>query len=236
MAFNNPVVVGLQDDLLRANLTDRYHWTVADNSSDRAARRSLRELCRARGIPYVGLPRSPFTGRDPSRSHAEALNFVARHLAGAVGAEVVGFLDHDVFPMRPTSVVERMGPAVAYGRPQERAGTPYLWPGLLFLRVNAVDLRRCDFHPWQGGDTGAGLYPLVYRGLRPEQMTLTTSESHPLRGDGTERYEIFDDWVHTMNASYWKPVAPKEDIVVDLLARIAIAEGRPGGGSSRPSP
>lgn len=232
VAFNNPVVISLQDDYLRANFTDHHHWIVADNSSKRRARRSLRNVCRDRGIPYVRLPRNPYTGRDPSRSHAEALNYITRHYAAELTASVVGFLDHDVFPMRPTSVVERMGDAVAYGRAQERAGVPYLWPGLLFIRPDGIDLRGLDFHPWQGGDTGAGLYPTLLRQLRPNQVALTGTESHRFRDD-TERYEIFDDWVHTMNASYWKEASPKEAEIVELLKRIAV-RGSDQGADPRP--
>lgn len=232
VAFNNPLVIALQDDHLQANLTDRYRWTVADNSPRRDARCALRNVCRERGIPYVRLPRNPYTGRDPSRSHAEALNYVTRRYAAELPAPVVGFLDHDVFPMRPTSVVERMGAAVVYGRAQERAGVSYLWPGLLFVRPDGIDLRALDFHPWQGGDTGAGLYPTLLRRLRPDQVTLTGTESHRFRKD-TERYEIFDDWVHTMNASYWKEAAPKEAEVVELLKRIAV-RGSDQGTDPRP--
>ncbi len=220
IAFNNPTVIELQDRLLRRNVCDPYHWTVVDNSSDRRARRAIARFCNERGIAYLRVPSNPYTGRDPSRSHAEALNYVVRRCTRRLAAPVIGFLDHDVFPVRDVNITERIGSAVAYGRRRERGGTWYLWPGLLFLRWAEVDVRSLDFHPRDGGDTGAGLFRAVYRELAPAQVVYTSDQARTLGAGEGNRYEMFDEWMHAVNASRWRPTARTDEQIVDLVDRV----------------
>jgi len=235
IAFNNELVIRLQCDTFHRHISDRYHWTVADNSPSRSCRRALRSFCRDNGVAYLPLPRNPYTGRDPSRSHAEALNYVVRHYAGATGAPVLGLLDHDVFPTAPSSPVSRLGAAAAYGRERVEQGTRYLWPGLLFLSRSAVDVAGLDFRPGppgSGADTGAGLAKSLFNSEAEHVIVLMSDRAFRLRSTDDEHYEMFDDWLHMVNASYWKTVSPKEADIVRLLQERAglprTLLGRPG--------
>jgi hypothetical protein len=127
-------------------------------------------------------------------------------------------LDHDVFPIRSTSIVDTMADADAYGWAQERSDVRYLWPGLLFLKREAVDPSVLDFSPWAGGDTGARLQEQVYEQLDGGQIRHMENEQRLFRPDSDEKCEVLDDWLHTVNASYWKDASPKEARILELIS------------------
>jgi len=221
VAFNNPTIVDAQVRMIECSLAEEYTLTIADNSSARPARSAIRALCASRGIDYFPLPRNPYTGRDASRSHAEALNYVARHLPGLAEAAVVGFLDHDVFPTEGVAITNRIGPAGFYGRRKEGRDCWYLWPGLIFVRTGQVPLRSLDFRPVKDrGDTGAGIYFDIYQDLDPDSVTFCESTDRAEDIDGHRiDFEMHDEWIHTANGSYWKAQQNKDRKVVALLER-----------------
>jgi hypothetical protein len=224
IAFNNPRMIELQATWIPRNVADSHVWTVADNSSRRRCRRAIRAICRTHGVCYLPLPANPYTRRDPSRSHAEALNFVARRWANRPGSPVVGFLDHDVFPVRRSHICEGVGSAIAYGREQQRGEVWYLWPGLLFLRADRIDLSSLDFHPWAGGDTGAGLAQAIYAHHERDRIRVMREETDLIDAEGDDRYQQLDDWVHTENGSYWREAPSKDERVMGLLERLSRSE------------
>src|SRR3954447_12458038 len=73
IAFNNPTVIREQIRLLRKNLGDPFHYTVADGSPDGASSAEIRQLCGDLGVAYLRLPRTRGPAPDPSASHGRAL-------------------------------------------------------------------------------------------------------------------------------------------------------------------
>jgi hypothetical protein len=223
IAFNNPTVIGEQIRLLRKNLGDPFRHTVADESPDAADSAEIRRLCGDLGVAYLRLPRGRGPAPDPSASHGRALNWALAHYLRPRRADYFGFLDHDVFPIRPTSVIPRLSHTPAWGLPQERAGRWYLWPGLCFFDARKLPYELFDFRPGEGADTGGrnwdGLFSRMDRAkLEAPQQTIKRLRE----GNGavqSDHYEEIGDWLHTFNASHWLPVADRDDLVVELLRK-----------------
>lgn len=220
VAFNNALVIDTQARLLRKWLTYPFRLVVVDNSPDRASRRAIRAVCLANSVEYLGLPRNPYTGRDPSFSHAEALNYTVRHLGGIDSGVAVGFLDHDVFPTAEVSLLEILGSTKAYGRQQTMEDGWYLWPGLMFLRTDSVDIRSLDFSPLRGrGDTGARLSE-VLRHWSANDVRFTQSSVGEIEIDGrSEAYELHDAWAHSLSASGWRGAGTERNALVHALRK-----------------
>jgi hypothetical protein len=223
VAFDNPVVISEQIRLLRKNLRDPFDYTVADNSPDAARGAEIREICSEQDVPYLRLPRPRGSGPDPSTSHGWALNWMLAKYIRPRGADYFGFIDHDVFPIRPTEVIARLRPAPAWGLIQERAERWYLWPGLSFFDARRTSHAKLDFRPGPGVDTGGRNWESLYSGLDRDQVEDAPRTLKRLReGDGgpqSDHYEEIGDWLHTYNASHWLPVPDRDHLVADLIRR-----------------
>lgn len=169
---------------------------------------------------------------NDSRMHHEGLNDAVRILT-ALEYDYFGFLDHDVFPVRPTTLIDKIEETGFYGIGQRHPATGhlYLWPGFCFFSREWLAGRPLDFTGYRDGDkrndgdTGSGLWPLfvdedwskLYRmehGYKP----IRKPDSHGLQSWG---YETFGDWLHFSNASHWMSVPrPKERdcLLFQLLA------------------
>lgn len=205
VAFNNASAILAQAMLLAQNLDDPYQHVVVDNSPSREARRVIRDACRRHSSHYLRAPRSPYTGRDPSLSHAEALNYCVARMPRLDRSSVVGFLDHDIFPVTKHSVGAILAESKAYGRRQEMSGGWYLWPGLCFFKRGTVDLATLDFSPLRGvGDTGARLYDQYLRSWAVDDVVFTVEAELRLANGELPPIELHDAWAHTTSASGWR--------------------------------
>ena len=83
---------------------------------------------------------------NESRMHHEGLNAAAVHLLESK-APYIGFLDHDVFPIRPTTLIDKIEEAGFYGVGQRHSATGhlYLWPGFCFFSRKWLDGRPLNF-------------------------------------------------------------------------------------------
>lgn len=222
IAFGNPKFTAAQLQMLRDCLLDEHTVTVADNSPVEADAAAIRETCRSMGVEYLRLHRNPYTGNDPSRSHAEAVRAALRHLHRRnrfAATRVLGLLDHDIFPTTGTTVMDRMHDHVAYGT--RRTGTDcwYLWPGLLFLDLATFPVETLDLSPVLGrGDTGCAMYFRHLHAVADEQCAFTNAYWEPaVLTDGEVTLEWHDSWIHALNGSYWKAAVNKDDAIVEAL-------------------
>lgn len=220
VAFNNDRVIRHQHRLLTKNLQDRFHYTVADNSSDMQARKRIREFCRAEGLSYLALP--AFQASDGSASHGQALNWLWHNYVKPRQPRYFGFLDHDVFPITPTSILIFLEQSPIYGHLQERGDAWYLWPGFCFYRYGFCRGKRLDFRPAPPLDTGGGNWKPLYSHLEKSSLPpvahgyVTLREGPDVQLD---QMETFGDWLHTINASGWKPSGGKNSLVEAYLSR-----------------
>jgi hypothetical protein len=225
IACNNVHVVSEQIRLLRANLRDTFCHTVIDNSSDRLAGREIESLCTCECIPYVRMPRIYSSAYDPSFSHASALNWAWTNYLTPRSASHFGFLDHDVFPARPTSLLECLRNQPVWGHLQIRESRWYPWPGLCVFDAEWLAGRRLDFKPGPGFDVGGRLYDVLSPALSQGNLEWPTSSHERLREGGDipqdNFYQMIGDWLHTINASGWLAVdGGRNEAVVDLIRQL----------------
>lgn len=220
IAFNRPRMIAEQIRLLGDYLIDEHELLVYDASSDAGAAEEIRLLCEGR-TPYW---------RAGTHRHHEALNEAARAL-GSRG-EHIGFLDHDVFPTKPTRLEPLIEEAGFYGVGQRHPATGrlYLWPGFCFFSREWLGDRELDFSglrdgdPRNDGDTGSSLWSLfadedwekLYRAPHAHEA-IRRPDNFGLQSWGVER---IGDWLHLSNASDWMAVpnpGERERIVLAML-------------------
>jgi glycosyltransferase involved in cell wall biosynthesis len=221
VAFNNELVIEEQIRLLRKHLLDRFNYTVADNSPDPEKRRIIRQLCQEQGVAYFVMPPNPFTGKDPSHSHGLALNWIYRNYLEPRKADSFGFIDHDIFPVRPTRIASFLEQSPVFGLMQTRGEKWYLWPGFCFFRRDFLAGKNIDFRPGKDCDSGGRNWESLYSCLDRRQVSCLKHEYANLRKGNdpqSDLYEKIGDWVHTFNASNWKAVPSKNLLVKELLA------------------
>jgi hypothetical protein len=170
---------------------------------------------------------------NSQRMHHEGLNVAAEQLL-AGDAPYIGFLDHDVFPIRYTSLILKIKAAGFYGIGQRHPATGhlYLWPGFCFFSREWLAGRPLDFSGIRDGDkrndgdTGSANWPL----FQDEDWSRMYSISHGyevirrpdeygLQSWGYER--LGSDWIHFSNGSGWMAVPNPEErerLLFDLLA------------------
>lgn len=225
IAYNRPHMVTEQIRLLSKNLIDSYQLVIFDTSSDSVAARRIKRICANNSIEYARLK---------THAHHEGLNIAAKKLL-AGDAPYIGFLDHDIFPTKPTSIVAKVSPAGFYGIGQRHAATGhlYLWPGFLFFSRAWLSDRPFDLggirdgDARNDGDTGSAAWPLFADEdwqllYRPEHTyeVIREPDEFGLQSWGVEH---IDEWLHLSNASDWMAVPnPKEreKILSDMLVAL----------------
>lgn len=225
IAFNHPRLISEQIRLLWKHLEDDFRLTVFDNSSRPNAADEIEKVCAAGGVEYKHVT-------VPGHMHHLALNVAQEFLLKFDDEPYVGFLDHDIFPVRPTTLIDKIEEAGFYGVGQRHpaSGHLYLWPGFCFFSRKWLDGRPLDFSGYRDGDkrndgdTGSNLWPLFAEEdweklFRPEHAhrPIREPDAYGLQSWG---YEVIGDWIHFSNASHWMRVPNPEErdrLLFDLL-------------------
>lgn len=222
ISFNKPRLISEQIRLLWKNLEDPFRLTVFDNSSQPNAADEIERVCAAGGAEYRRLS---------TRMHHDGLNQAARELLSE-DDPYFGFLDHDIFPIRTTTLIDKIEEAGFYGVGQRHPATGhlYLWPGFCFFSRKWLDGRSLDFSGYRDGDrrndgdTGSMLWPLFQdedweKLFRPshQHRFIREPDGYGLQSFG---YEEIGDWVHFTNGSEWMRVpdpGQREQLLFGLL-------------------
>jgi len=159
VAFNNEKVIELQIARLAKYFNDSYELIITDNSNDEQKSLLIQQICSKNNVGYLLLPKqSEF---KISASHAIALNWVYRNLVKKRRPKYFGFLDHDVFPIKPVTIKKYLKKQKFYGLKHYGVNNAnintwnentsdywYLWPGFSFYRFQAMkNIKRIDFMP-----------------------------------------------------------------------------------------
>lgn len=222
VAFNNDKVIRQQIRLLNKYILDSYYYTVADNSSDPTKQDEIAQICNQFEVSYIRLPRNPYNEISPSLSHGIALNWLYKNYVSPRKATFFGFIDHDIFPVRPTTIINYLKSSNVYGLVQEREQMWYLWPGFCFFSYAFVKGCKVDFMPIKGCDTGGGNWHPIYSSMNREMIPQVKHEYRSLRNGGDPQGDLVEyigDWLHTFNASKWKKVNEGKDLLVDKLLK-----------------
>lgn len=214
LAYNSAELVAFQYKYLKTNLKDDFLYVVADHSYNMDASGKMEKFCRENRIPYYRLPEQSFFlyRINASIMHALALNWAYRNIVLTSEPAVFGFLDNDIFPVRPASVLEKISGKMIYGYIRDEKNGWYLWPGLAVF--NASRLRekkkekKLNFLPWKEIDTGGRNYKNIYKYLdrsadtRPAGIAVVYIDVKS--GDGSvvsSGFAQFDEWLHISGAS-----------------------------------
>lgn len=213
VAFNMPEAI----DFLAAAMARYVPATllvVCDNSSDPARRAGIAAVCAAHGLPYLALPPSPYKGgRNGSRSHAVALNWIHANLIRPAAPDVFALIDHDLIPLGPADLRTLVAERPCYGmlrQAEDRPAGPgapwYLWPGYCVFRFDAVKALPLDFGTDTplGLDTGGQNWTVLYRRLSPDLAGAQRRRVHlddPETGE-SEHFLLADDWLHVGGAGH----------------------------------
>lgn len=233
IAFNNKDMLDMQYERLKACLTEPFDYLVADNSSSPQASRDIQAFCLEKGISYVRIPWNPLTNVRASGSHGIALNWCYRNITRVYKPKVFGFLDHDIFPLKETTITPHLDTGF-FGVVKTRRGPYwYLWPGFCFFNYERVRGFSFDFFPHHAGrdgsiflDTGGSNYYSIYRhigrnAVREAQSRLINRRTNTdfVKGeDSSEVFEIIDTaWLHLRQIA-WRAesshkVAERNEIV-----------------------
>lgn len=198
-----------QKRLFDKYLQDSHTLHVIDNTPDPSCYR-MQTLCRSLGVSYMLSP-------SKKREHHEALNFAAL-IADRLEADFFGFLDHDVFPRREATLVDKIEDVGFYGIGQAHppTGKKYLWPGFCFFSRSWLNGRSLDFGGIRGrtrredGDTGSLNWPLftdedwnTLWGMEHGYRAIREPDNEGLQSWGIE---LLGDFIHFTNASHWKEI------------------------------
>lgn len=242
IAFNEVSVIEQQILLLSKNFQDSFYHIIVDNSTDFKIRESIRKICQSNGVGYLGVPLpNPY---ENNKSHAAAMHWAYYQIGRKSRAKIIGFLDHDIFPLKPYSLKDKMVNGI-YGRVMHSytstsyqkhisSEAPYwsLWAGFCFFEKS---LLKGPF-PWSFNffskhfpkgyflDTGGGLWDKVYSNI-PYPGTLVTYElkmiSDKDEGIQNQSFELLDDaWIHFVSLSNWREISSfdrKKQLLVELL-------------------
>ena len=229
IAFNDPGFVGRQIALVERHVAGCVH-VIADNSTDEAAARQIEQSAAAAGRPYLRLHRSPWTKPEyGGRSHGLAMTWVWRNLLRPARPTAFGFLDHDIFPMRPTDPFGSLEGHVVAGQVRDRSsghGRWYLWAGFCLFQFDAV--RRCALNfsvDWAAGlDTGGANWFSLYRRLRPSDVNDLGVRYEPICSDSPVELQLewIGDWLHGGNFSLPLGIPHAQRIALLALKRDAL--------------
>jgi hypothetical protein len=206
-------------------LFDSFTLGVYDNSSDAKAAWDIQQLCQANDVRYTRVPLR--IANKGKRLHEDALHHACADLMNRQ-APVLGFLDHDVFPCRPTSLVALVRPCGFFGIGQRNGenGQVYLWPGFVFFRRDWLDGRYPDFDSLPGVDTGAQLANLITEEQLKTLPAISYGYDWIRQTDGrthSDAVERLGDFVHLANTTRWNRVpnwGQRELLVRQLVAAL----------------
>ena len=204
IAFESPWVTDWQLTMARRHLTDAQ-VLVFDNSRSPARREEIERVCARHGAPYLALPRN--RTRHVNRSHGMAMSWVFSNIVRPLAPRRFAFLDHDLIPLLPISLSERLGRQPFFGYRGKSSWGWSLWAGYClfdFAHVKTLPLNFLyDFS--NGLDTGGRNWKPLYR--RHDATSLRFAEDEWVElasSDGTSpRVQVLDGaWLHIGGISY----------------------------------
>lgn len=194
-------------------------FIVCDNSTDVQASNRIQSYASQNGIRYI---KTYFEERDSSRSHGMALNEVYKELRDKYN--ILGFFDHDLFPIQGFDINDLMKDKVIAGVPQIKGAVTYLWAGLVILNNDQIDKTAVDFMPSTidgvGVDTGGELNK-IWKHLPPDKYHFFAERPN----DDVTRiyYDLVKEeplFLHWRNGSNWANEATYEQRIDRLMQTI----------------
>lgn len=225
IAFNNDAVLRHQITHMRENWQDNdIEYIVADNSPTIERQNAIRGVCEELNVSYINIPKSPKINKiSGSYSHGAAAMWVYYNYILKRNPYCFGFIDHDLFPIKPFKVLDKLGDMPYYGYRMDRGTAWYLWMGLLFFKTSLIKQYEINFLPCKVDrgevylDTGGSLWYTLYSKMGDAGCIFPGRIQVPMYVNGKRHRDpvdyIDDCWMHTNNGSNWKNIEDKQDMV-----------------------
>lgn len=193
IAFNNEKVINYQIKLMKKNFTDNNLHIIVDNSSDNKIAKKIKWICINTDTMYVRLPRNTLFS---SQSHALSLNYTYKNIIEKRWCKYFWFLDHDIFPIKKTSILSNLKKQKMYGYLLDREKLEYArnaWtirPWFCFFDMNIS--KKFDFRPVKSIlplyalDTWWKNYKLFYKNFDKNKFEFASKELIWVREDQKE--------------------------------------------------
>ncbi|WP_245431082.1 hypothetical protein [Rhodoplanes roseus] len=158
---------------------------IVDNSPTPETASRVRHVAEAEGALYLQLPRNPWTGKAPSRSHGLALNWTWHNLIRPAAPTGFGFIDDDLFPTAGDDPFAPLATQDCYGQVRRIGSRWFLWAGFCMFRFDKVADLPLDFgQDWfLGLDTGGGNWEPLYSGIDLATFREAETRFVPFRPD-----------------------------------------------------
>lgn len=219
IAFNNVDLIKQQVRLVNKYVQNKHNYIVADNSSDANAAQEIAQYCLNNRIIYLRLPKNHLGIVGASYSHGASLNWVYQKFILAQRPRYFGFIDHDLFPINCFDVEAKLATSPIYGKVVERNNFWYLWAGLCFYRLNAIEETAVDFLPTTINkcylDTGGSNWNAIYQHIAYQNLPECSVTTEKIRESASDLYHsdyiqyIDTCWLHLINGSNWAGKRPK---------------------------
>lgn len=235
IAYNNAQIIPLHVEYVKKYYRDEHTHIIADNSSDSKCAEMIRKYCNENNVCYIRLPKNHLKVFSGSYSHATALNWVYKRIVQKRNPEFFGFIDHDLFPVKPIHLTDLLRKQHVYGPKRKRGDYWYLSAIMSFFEIRYVQDKKMDFMPTKYDndknhylDTGGSNWLSIYKAMDESDLVFCSERMERINlgdetGDNRHRdfVELFDgQWVHTINGSYWKQIdIRKESMLKDLIRR-----------------
>jgi hypothetical protein len=177
VAFSQPWVLDFSLKMAARHLQDAT-VLVFDNSRELSDRADIARVCRERGALHLALP--PNSTRHANRSHGNAMTWIFHNVTRHIQPAVVGFLDHDMIPIEPVQLAERIGTQPFYGRAIVSQWAWSLWAGYSLYNFPAVkDLPLNFLYDFSRGlDTGGRNWNCLYSKYSRDQLRFAEFDRH----------------------------------------------------------
>ena len=219
ISFNNPVLIAYQLQCLKRFFQSPNHITVVDNNNwlHQEASERTRQFCLDAAVTYLKAPDNHYQEDahwDPTMKLGTTMSFIWHNIAKPRGARYVGFLDHDCFLFKKTTISDLMfrnkQEWPMYGTVSQNNEKWNLHVISNFFNVGAIGNLPLDFRASykHGLDTGGANRDILYANRNIEDYRLShigvryTSEDI-CRKDAVQHYEIVDSrWMHMCAVSH----------------------------------
>lgn len=175
----------MQHKTFKKLLNDDYEFVVFNDASDAAIAHQIQAMCDWYGIRCIRVPQEihdrPYLPRLPDEPyHRPNIRHVncCQYSLDVLGFDfdgIVGFIDSDIFLIRPLSITHAMEnyDVMTVGRCSSSNDIVigYWWPGLCFMRMNKLpDKRTVNFNCGKinGLSVDSGGYSYYYQRTHPE--------------------------------------------------------------------
>lgn len=221
VAFNDEILIQKQIEAMKEFIKDdNYCHIIVDNSSVKAKRKEIVNVCNKQNITYIPVPKiiscriSKISG---GFSHGTAMNWAFYNIINVMKPEYFGFIDHDLFPVENYHVISKLYEQDMYGTLRNREKGWYIWAGFCFYKYTFIKDIQLNFSPKvfhsEYFDTGGSNYTRLYQYYNFKQLQFAPTTTLRIQNFNADIYQdnrifhndciqiIDDSWMHIVHAS-----------------------------------